>query len=75
MRAKGSTFSASNSSLSLSVRKLRDLLDDPTNPIPNYRPCGKILVRRSEFDNWIATYRHHGRRDVDTIVSDVLRNL
>jgi len=60
---------------SLSVRKLRDLLEDSTHPIPNYRPCGKILVRRSEFDTWIAAYRQHGRRDVDAIVNDVLRDL
>jgi hypothetical protein len=54
---------------------LRDLLEDHAHPIPSYRPCGKILVRRSEFDGWIVAYRHHGRRDVDTIVSDVLRDL
>ena len=59
----------------LSARKLRDLLEDPTHPIPTYRPCGKILVRRSEFDTWMAAFRHHGRRDVDAIVSDVLRAL
>jgi hypothetical protein len=60
---------------SLSVRKLRDLIEDPMHPIPNYRPCGKILVRRSEFDTWMATYRHHGRVDVDRIVSEVLDEL
>jgi hypothetical protein len=60
---------------SLSVRKLRDLLEDHAHPIPSYRPCGKILVRRSEFDNWMAAYRHRGRVDVDRIVSEVLREL
>jgi hypothetical protein len=60
---------------SLSVRKLRDLLEDNAHPIPSYRPCGKILVRRSEFDNWMAAYRHRGRVDVDRIVSEVLREL
>jgi hypothetical protein len=59
----------------LSVRKLRDFLEQPQHPLPCYRVCGKILVRRSEFDAWMAAYRHQGRRDVDTIVSDVLRNL
>lgn len=59
----------------LSVRKLRDLLDDPANPLPCYQVGGKILVRRSEFDAWIAMYRHRGRRAVDTIVDDVLRGL
>src|SRR5262245_46249070 len=60
---------------SLSVRKLRDLLEDPTHPIPNYRPCGKVLVRRSEFDSWMAAYRQRGRVDVDRIVSEVLGEL
>jgi hypothetical protein len=59
----------------LSVRKLRDYLDDPANPLPCYPVGGKIVVRRSEFDTWIAAYRRHGRRDVDAIVNDVLRTL
>jgi excisionase family DNA binding protein len=56
----------------ISIRKLYDYLEDAANPLPSYRPGGKILVRRSEFDAWIAAYRHQGRRDVDRIVSDVL---
>ena len=59
----------------LSVRKIRDHLDDSAHPLPCYRVGGKILVRRSEFDAWMAAYRHLGRQDVDRIVSDVLRNL
>jgi excisionase family DNA binding protein len=59
----------------LSVRKLRDLIADPTHPLPCFRVGGKILVRRSEFDAWIAAYRHHPAADVDRIVSDVLRTL
>jgi hypothetical protein len=59
----------------LSVRKLRDYFNDPARPLPCYRVGGKLLVRRSEFDTWIAAYRHAGRADVDQIVSDVLRSL
>ena len=59
----------------LSVRKLRDLLEQASHPLPYYKIGGKILVRRSEFDDWIAAYRRHGRRDVDAIVNDVLRTL
>lgn len=59
----------------LSVRKLRDYLDDPAHPLPCYRVGGKLIVRRSEFDAWIAAYRQRGRADVDTIVSDVLKDL
>src|SRR5437870_10905794 len=60
---------------SLSVRKLRDLLEDPERPLPCYQVGGKILVRRSEFDAWISAYRRRGRTDVDEIVSDVFRDL
>jgi hypothetical protein len=59
----------------LSVRKLRDYLEDPANPLPCYRLPGKILVRRSEFDTWLARFRQVGRADVDQIVADVLRTL
>lgn len=59
----------------LSVRKLRDHLSDPTHPLPHYHVGGKILVRRSEFDTWIARYRQVGRAGVDQIVADVLRDL
>jgi hypothetical protein len=60
---------------SLSVRKLRDLLGDPGQPLPCYQVGGKLLVRRSEFDAWISTYRRRARADVDRIVTDVLRTL
>jgi hypothetical protein len=59
----------------ISIRKLRDYLDDPAHPLPCYRVGGKIVVRRSEFDTWIARYRQIGRADVDQIVADVLRTL
>jgi Helix-turn-helix domain len=57
---------------SISPRKLREYLDDPANPLPCYRPGGKILVRVSEFDAWIATYRQQGCPDVARIVEEVL---
>jgi excisionase family DNA binding protein len=59
----------------LSVRKLRDCLDDPRHPLPHYRVGGKILVRRSEFDAWIATYRRVGDTAVDRIVAAVMAEL
>jgi Helix-turn-helix domain len=59
----------------LSVRKLRDCLDDPRHPLPHYRVGGKILVRRSEFDARIAAYRQVGDTDVDRIVAAVLAEL
>jgi len=57
----------------LSVRKLRDFLADALHPLPCYRVGGKLLVRRSEFDTWIARYRQRGRADLERIVDDVVR--
>jgi excisionase family DNA binding protein len=46
----------------LSVRTLRQYLDLPPNEaLPCYRVGGKILVRRSQFDAWIAQYQTRGR--------------
>ncbi len=59
-----------------SVRWLRDRLTDPHRPLPCYRlPSGKILIRRSDFDAWIAGYRRVGDPDVDRIVNDALGRL
>jgi hypothetical protein len=36
---------------------------------------GTILVRRFEYDLWIAAYRRVGDTEVDQIVDDVLAKL
>lgn len=59
----------------LSVRTLRGHLADPFHPLPCYRVGGKIVVRRSEFDAWIARFRQVGHPDVDRIVSEALQDL
>ena len=59
-----------------SVRWLRDRLTDPYHPLPCFRlPGGKVLVRCSEFDGWLARYRRVGPTEVDRIVADVLAGL
>lgn len=59
-----------------SVRWLRDRLTAPQHPLPCYRlPGRKILVRRSDFDAWLVTYRRLGDADVDRIVADALNGL
>ncbi len=59
-----------------SVRWLRDQLTAAHHPLPCYRlPGGKILVRRSEFDAWLARYRRVGPPDVARVVDDVLSGL
>jgi excisionase family DNA binding protein len=59
----------------VSVRKLREHLEDSANPLPHYRLGGKILVRRSEFDAWMSAYRRVGPADVEKIVDSVMRDL
>ena len=59
----------------LSVRKLRDHLDDPIRSLPCYQIGGKILVRRSEYDAWAAQFRRRRHVDVDRLVSEVVREL
>jgi hypothetical protein len=58
-----------------SVRWLRDSLVDPHHPLPHYRLYGKVLVRRSDWDHWLAHYRQVGRPDVARVVTEVLGSL
>jgi hypothetical protein len=61
---------------SCSVRWLRARLVDPHQPLPCFRlPGGKILVRRSDFDGWLARYRQVGQPDVARVVAEVLEGL
>jgi hypothetical protein len=57
----------------LSVRKLRDALQDALHPLSHYRVGGKILVRVSDFDAWIHVYRRRGLPDIDRIVDETMR--
>ena len=60
----------------MSPRWLRAQLTDPRHPLPCYRlPGGKILVRRSEFDGWLASYRRVGDAQVERVVAEVLGTL
>ena len=61
---------------SSSIRWLRARLTDSTNPLPHYRIEGKILVRRGDFDQWLAAHRVEGRAHnldvfVDSLVAQV----
>jgi excisionase family DNA binding protein len=59
----------------VSVRALRAYLKHPDHPLPCYRPGGKVLVKKSDFDAWLARFREAGASDVDAIVNDTLREL
>ena len=60
---------------SLGVRTLRAHLTDPRHPLPCYRIGGKIVVRRSEFDAWVAQFKTVGNPSVEHVVAEVLADL
>ncbi len=55
---------------SLSVRTIRDYLNDPVDPIPAYRLKRKILILRSQFDSWMQNNKIGG--NVNNIVEEMV---
>jgi excisionase family DNA binding protein len=65
---------------SLSVRTLRGYLTAKRNPLPCYRPGGKVLVRRSEFDAWMRAFRDGASgedraREVNRLIDELCTDL
>lgn len=58
----------------LSVRRLRECLTDRARPLPYYRIGGKILVRRSDFDQWASMFRRDAD-GVEGIVDEIMQGL
>lgn len=56
---------------------MRTWLHREQDALPAVRIDGKILVRKSQFDEWLEHHRIQpaGVIDVDGIVSDVLRDV
>ncbi len=59
----------------LSVRTLRTYLSHAIRPLPHYRPGGKILVKRSEFDDWIARFKATEFSKGSAILAELLTDL
>jgi hypothetical protein len=59
---------------SLAVSTLRDYLHDLDNPIPYYCLKRKILVRQSEFDQWLKQHRADNSQ-LNAIVDEVVNEL
>jgi hypothetical protein len=56
----------------LSPRQLRNYLNLPPGlALPCFRPGRRVLVRKSEFDAWLAQYRQRGK----PVLLRVLREL
>lgn len=60
--------------VAVSDRTLRAWLRRETDALPAVRVGGKILIRRSDFDQWLEKHRIQpgAAIDVDAIVNDLL---
>jgi hypothetical protein len=58
---------------SLGVPTLRDYLR--SGGLPYFKLKGKILVRLSEFDQWLESFRVDTKRELNNLVDDVLADL
>lgn len=59
----------------LAVPTLRDYLRDGRNPVPHFKVKGKILVRKTEFDDWLETFRVNRKQRVQDVVDGVMASL
>ena len=57
---------------SLGVGTIRDYLKQG---LPAFKIKGKVLIRKSEFDEWIEGFRLGTKRDLDAMVADVVEVL
>lgn len=58
---------------SLGVPTLRDYLK--AGGLPHFRLKGKILVRVSEFNDWLESFRVKTKQELDNIVDEVMKHL
>jgi hypothetical protein len=59
----------------MSIRTLRTYLKDGVHPLPHFKVGAKILVKRSDFDAWITTFRQVRTSRVDALLSELTRGL
>jgi len=57
----------------LGVPTLRDYIR--SGGLPHFKLKGKILVRLSEFNRWLESFRVDTKSDLNIIVDDVLESL
>ena len=58
---------------SLGVPTLRERLRE--GKLPFYKLRGKILVRKTDFDEYMQSYRVDKREDLDQLVDDVITSM
>jgi hypothetical protein len=57
----------------LGVPTLRDYIR--SGGLPHFKLKGKILVRLSEFNSWLESFRVDTKPDLNALVNDVLNSL
>ena len=58
---------------SLGVPTLRDYLR--SGGLPYFKLKGKILVRLSEFNSWMESFKIEPKQELDSLVDDVINSL
>ena len=58
---------------SLGVSTLREYIR--TGSLPGYKIKGKIIIRVSEFNEWLERFRINKSQDINAIVDDVMDEL
>ncbi len=49
---------------------------DPSRPLSGKNgKTGKILIKRSEFDNWIERFRENDFIDIEAIAEDMVKGV
>ncbi len=56
----------------LAVPTLRDYMREG---MPHFKLKGKVLVKRSEFDGWLETFRINKDQELGNLVDGVIRGL
>lgn len=57
----------------LKVPTLRDYIK--SGNLPCFKVKGKILIKQSEFDAWLESYRVNKKKNINNIVDGVLNSL
>ncbi len=58
---------------SMAVSTIRGYIK--SGSLPSYKVGGKVLIRRSEFDVWIKSFRITKDQDLNGLVNDVLNSM
>jgi hypothetical protein len=62
---------------SISERTLRSWVYSPVDPLPATKVCGKVLIRKSDFDTYLERHRIKPLEELnlDAIVQDVIKGV